>query len=86
MLSKLSFSRRSRKSTSDTASPAVSMSAAQVAIAYRSREELESSATEIACHLGVNTSCIVCSIERMEKGGERTKDRCPHFSPHLNLL
>jgi len=32
-----------------------------------------SSAAAIARHLGVNTSCIVRSLERMEKGKERAK-------------
>lgn len=36
-------------------------------IAYRCREELGVSAAEIARHLGVNTSCIVRSIERAEQ-------------------
>ena len=36
-------------------------------IAYRCREELGSSAAEIARHLGVSTSCAVRAIERIEK-------------------
>mgnify|MGYP001593866338 CR=1 FL=1 len=36
-------------------------------IAYRCREELGVSAAEIARHLGVNTSCIVRTIERAEQ-------------------
>ncbi len=44
------------------------VSAARSVISYRCREELGSSAAEIARHLGVNTSSIVRSIERMEKG------------------
>jgi len=43
------------------------VSAARAAIACRCREELGSSAAEIARYLGVNTSSIVRSIERMEK-------------------
>jgi hypothetical protein len=35
-------------------------------IAWRSREELGLSSAEIARHLGVNTSCIVRSIDRFE--------------------
>jgi len=43
------------------------VSAARAVIAYRCREELGSSAAEIARHLGVNTSSIVRSIERMAR-------------------
>jgi putative transposase len=42
-----------------------SVSAARAAIAYRCKEELGASAAEIARHLGVNTSSIVRSIERV---------------------
>ena len=45
-----------------------SVSAARAVIACRCQKELGSSAAEIARHLGVNTSSIVRSIERMEKG------------------
>lgn len=53
------------------------VSAARAIIAYRCREELGASAAEIARHLGVNTSCIVRSIERVEKseGGDKGKHR-----------
>ena len=51
------------------------VSATRAAIAYRCREELGSSAAEIARHLGVNTSCIVRSIARLEKGKEQEKHR-----------
>ena len=44
-----------------------SVSAARANIAYRCREELGTSAAEIARHLGVNTSCIVRAIERVVK-------------------
>jgi REP element-mobilizing transposase RayT len=44
-----------------------SVSSARAAIAYRSREELGTSAAEIARHLGVNTSCIVRAIARVER-------------------
>ena len=40
------------------------VSDARAVIAYRCREELGESAAEIARHSGVNTSCIVRSIER----------------------
>jgi REP element-mobilizing transposase RayT len=43
------------------------VSMARAAIAWRCREELGASAAEIARHLGVNTSSIVRSIERVEK-------------------
>jgi putative transposase len=52
-----------------------SVSAARAAIAFRCREELGASAAETARHLGVNTSSIVRSIERMEKGNKRAKHR-----------
>ncbi len=44
-----------------------SVSAARAAIAYRCREELGTSASEIARYLGVSTSGIIRSIERAEK-------------------
>lgn len=43
------------------------VSCARGMIAWRSREELGLSSAEIARHLGVNTSCIVRSIERTAK-------------------
>ena len=52
-----------------------SVSTARAAIACRCQEELGSSAAEIARNLGVNTSSIVRSIERMENGKERGKHR-----------
>mgnify|MGYP005845268895 FL=1 len=48
------------------------VSTAGAVIAYRCREELGESAAEIERHLGVNTSCIVRSIVRVEKA-ERGK-------------
>jgi REP element-mobilizing transposase RayT len=47
-----------------------SVSMARAAIAYRCREELGSSAAEIARYLGVSTSGIIRSIERAEKHGK----------------
>jgi putative transposase len=44
-----------------------SVSTARANIAYRCREELGASAAEIARHLGVNTSCIVRAIGRVEE-------------------
>jgi putative transposase len=41
------------------------VSAVRAVIAYRCREELGSSAAEIARHLGVSTSCAVRAIERL---------------------
>ncbi len=52
-----------------------SVSVARANIAYRCREELGSSAAEIARHLGVNTSSIVRSIERLEKEQKTGKHR-----------
>ena len=52
-----------------------SVSAARAVIAYRCREELGSSAAEIARHLGVNTSSIVRLIQRLEKGQKTAKHR-----------
>lgn len=52
-----------------------SVSLARAVIACRCREELGSSAAEIARHLGVNTSSIVRSIERMENEKESAKHR-----------
>ncbi len=48
------------------------ISSARAIIACRCREELGESASEIARHIGVNTSCIVRSIKRAEaaKRGE----------------
>jgi putative transposase len=46
------------------------ISAARSAIAYRCREELGASAAEIARYLGVSTSGIIRSIERMERVGK----------------
>jgi len=46
------------------------VSDARAVIAYRCREELGESAAEIARHLGVNTSCIVRSIERATGKGK----------------
>ncbi|HAK59751.1 MAG TPA: hypothetical protein DCO77_05125 [Nitrospiraceae bacterium] len=53
----------------------LSVSTARSMVAYRCREELGASAAEIARHLGVNTSCIVRSIERAAKGNNRRKEK-----------
>ena len=47
-----------------------SVSDMRATIAYRCREELGASAAEIARYLGVNTSCIVRSIERAARREE----------------
>lgn len=50
-----------------------SISTARAVIACRCREELGSSAAEIARHLGVNTSSIARTLMRMEEGAGQGK-------------